>query len=435
VSKRFLMSVFVCTIAMQSIFAQDQVRIQSVDKGDGKITIAVPSFPTDTALAQYGPVLSQVMANDLDFTGLVNVVQSSDYPASFQGLPTDPSKIKFNDWKGKAEYLVFGLLRQESSDSIVAECRLFDIVVAQDVIGKRLVTKNQWYRLLAHQFADESIRHLTGVPGVASSEMVFSGKKGKPKEIYISDYDGGNLKQITHHNSISIKPKFSPDGTKVAYMSYKDRYPFIYIYDRNSGKSVPFSTHVGLNSAPAWAPNGNSLALCLSKDGNTEIYTKNLDGTGLRRLTRERGSDTSPVFSPDGRKIAFVSDRSGRPQIYMMNTDGSGIARLSYQGGSAYDPAWSPDGRKIAYVVEKNGEGFELYVMNSDGTGARPYTSSRGYNESPSWAPDSRHVIFASSRQGVKQLHTVTLETGVVRRVGGLNHLICEGPSWGPRRY
>ena len=88
--------------------------------------------------------------------------------------------------------------------------------------------------------------------------MVFSGKNGRAKEIYISDYDGGNLKQITHHNSISIKPKFSPDGTKVAYMSYKDRYPFIYIYDRNTGRSTPFSTHVGLNSAPTWAPDGKT---------------------------------------------------------------------------------------------------------------------------------------------------------------------------------
>ena len=433
------MGALVCMFALQSAFAQqNQVRIQSSAPGDSRIPIAVPSFPSEPALEQYGPVLAQVMANDLDFSGLVRIVQSTEYPTSFQGLSADPSKINFKSWeKAAAEYLVYGKLRLDpkTPDSIVAECRLFDIVVAQDVIGKRLVTKNQWYRLLAHQFADESIRHLTGVPGVASSEMVFSGKKGRAKEIYISDYDGGNLKQITHHNSISIKPKFSPNGSKIAYMSYKDRYPFIYIYDRNSGQSVPFSTHVGLNSAPTWAPDGNTLALCLSKDGNTEIYSKNIDGTGVRRLTRDRGSDTSPVFSPNGRTIAFVSDRSGRPNIYTMNTDGSSVKRLSYQGGSAYDPAWSPDGRMIAYVVEKDGEGFELYVMNSDGSGSRPYTSSRGYNESPSWAPDSRHVIFASSRQGRKQLHTVTLETGVVRQVGGISHLDAEGPSWGPRRY
>jgi TolB protein len=436
VSKKLVLSAFLCTFVLQGVFAQEQVQIKSVGTNDGRIPIAVPSFPAESSVAQYGPVLAQVLARDLDFTGLVRIVQSIEYPTTFRGFPVDPSKINFNEWKKTpAENLVFGFLRQSPNGDVIAECRLFDVVVAQQILGRKLSTPNQWYRLLAHQFADESIRHLTGVPGVASSELVFSGKSGRAKEIYISDYDGAMLKQITHHNSISIKPKFSPDGTKIAYMSYKDRYPFIYIYDRNSGKSVPFSTHVGLNSAPTWAPNGNTLALCLSKDGNTEIYSKNIDGSNVRRLTRDRGSDTSPVFSPDGRKIAFVSDRSGRPQIYTMNVDGSGVTRLSYQGGSSYDPAWSPDGRMLAYVVEKNGEGFELYVMNQDGSGARAYTSSRGYNESPSWAPDSRHVIFASSRQGRKQLHTVTLETGVVKQVEGISHLDCEGPSWGPRRY
>jgi len=231
-------------------------------------------------------------------------------------------------------------LSREPSGHVVAEFRLYDVLVSQQIVGKRLRTQSKWTRLLAHQFADESVRFLTGVAGVASSEITFSGKSGKAKEIFIADYDGGAVTQVTHHGSISIKPKFSPDGTKIAYLSYKDRYPFLYIYDRLTGKSVPLSRRVGLNHAPAWAPDGNRLALCLSKDGNTEIYVKNADGTGERRLTRDRGSDTSPVFSPDGRQIAFVSDRAGRAHIYVMNEDGTNVRRLSYQGGSSYDPAW-----------------------------------------------------------------------------------------------
>jgi len=415
--------------------AQDPVRIDSVGGIDTRIPIAVPPFPTDAAMTAWGAKLSAVMANDLEFTGLFTIVPPSKYPPTFRGLPGEPAKIDFEAWRNTpAEHLMYAIITREPSGHVVAECRLFDVLVSQQVVGKRLRTQEKWTRLLAHQFADESVRFMTGVAGIASSEIVFSGKSGKAKEIFVADYDGGTVTQVTHHGSISIKPKISPDGTKIAYLSYKDRYPFLYIYDRLTGKSVPLSRRVGLNHAPAWAPDGKQLALCLSKDGNTEIYLKNADGTGERRLTRDRGSDTSPVFSPDGRQIAFVSDRAGRAHIYVMNADGSNVRRLSYQGGSSYDPAWSPDGKYIAYVVEKSGEGFEVYVMNSDGSGSRALTSSRGYNESPSWSPDSRHVVFASSRAGNSQLYTVTLETGVVRKIQNLERLSCEGPSWGPRR-
>lgn len=422
-----------CCIAAP-VFAQQPVRIETRGQLDTRIPIAVPPFITGVESQAYGANLSAAMARDLDFTGLFIIVGADEYPAGYRGLPSDASKIDFNAWRSTpAEHLIHAAVRTEG-DVVVAECRLFDVPVAQQVVGKRLRTRNQWARLLAHQFADEAVRFLTGVAGVASSEIAFSGAKQRVKEIYVADYDGARITQVTHHGSISIKPKFSPDGTKIAYLSYKDHFPWIYIYDRKSGESRVLSKRVGLNHAPAWSPDGRRLAIVLSKDGNTEIYVKNADGTGEQRLTRDRANDTGPVFSPNGRQIAFVSDRAGRPQIYVMATDGSRPRRLSYQGGSSYDPAWSPDGRYIAYIVEKDGQGLELWMMNYDGTGARALTQSMGSNESPSWSPDSRHVIFGSSRSGLSQLYMATIETGVVRQVPNLVHLRCEGPSWGPRR-
>lgn len=418
------------------VFGQNApVELRSYDRVDTRIPIAVPPFVTAPGLEAYGPQLARVLANDLDFTGLFVIVESSQYPAGFQGMPPDASRVDFTAWRRTpADMVIHGVVRQEEG-RLVTECRLFDVREGQQVIGKRLRANDpQLSRLLAHWFADEAVRYLTGVAGVASSEITFSGGQGKVKEIYIADYDGGRVVQATRHNSISIRPKFSPDGRKVAYLSYKDRYPWIYVYDRETGVSRVLSKRVGLNHAPAWSPDGRHIALVLSKDGNTEIYVKNADGTGEQRLTRDKGSDTSPVYSPDGRKIAFVSDRAGRPQIFVMNSDGTTQRRISYQGGNSYDPAWSPDGRFIAYIVEKDGAGLELWMMNADGTGARPLTQSMGSNESPSWSPDSRHVVFSSSRSGIPQLYTVTIDTGVVRQVPNLTNLRCEGPSWGPRR-
>ncbi len=413
---------------------QQAVQINSTQALDSRIKVAVPSFVAGPGMEAYAPMLAQVVANDLDFTGLFTIVSANQYPAGFRALPLDVAQIDYVPWRTtQAENLVHGIVRNETN-VIVAECRLFDVPTGQQVIGKRLRADPQWVRLLAHQFSDEAVRFQTGVAGVASSEIVFSGGQGKVKEIYIADYDAGKVTQVTKHGSISIKPKFSPNGKQVAYMSYKDRYPWIYIYDRQSGASRLFSKRPGLNHAPSWSPDGTKLAYVLSKDGNTEIYVKGADGSGETRITNNKFGDTGPCFSPDARQMVFVSDRDGRPQIYVMNADGSGQHRVSFQGGSSYDPAWSPDGRQISCIVEKDGEGLELWVMNADGSGARALTQSVGSSESPTWSPDSRHIMFQSSRTGKAQLYTATVETGVVRMVGNVGHLACEGPSWGPRR-
>jgi len=424
---------FVCTGGFVHA-QQPAIQLQGSQQIDSRTKVAVPSFVAGAGMEAYAPMLAQVVANDLDFTGLFTIVPANQYPAGFRGLPVDVAQIDYIPWRTtSAENLVHGNVRNEGT-VIVAECRLFDVPTGQQVIGKRLRADPQWVRLLAHQFSDEAVRYQTGVAGVASSEIAFSGGQGKVKEIYIADYDAGKVTQVTKHGSISIKPKFSPNGKQVAYMSYKDRYPWIYIYDRQTGASRVFSKRAGLNHAPAWTPDGTKLAYVLSKDGNTEIYMKGADGSGETRITNNKFGDTGPSFSPDARQLAFVSDRDGRPQIYVMNSDGSGQRRISVQGGSSYDPAWSPDGHMISCIVEKDGEGLELWVMNADGSGARALTQSVGSSESPTWSPDSRHIMFQSSRTGKAQLYTATVETGAVRMVGNVGHLACEGPSWGPRR-
>jgi TolB protein len=413
---------------------QSAVEIITTGRADTRIGVAIPNFAAEPAVQSYAPALAQVLANDLDFTGLFIVVPPNNYPPGFSGLPVDASRIDLVPWRSTpAELLVHGLVRNEGN-VLVSESRLYDVPEGSQVIGKRLRAEPQWSRLLAHQFADEIVRQMTGVAGIASTEIVFSGGQSQKKEIYFADYDAGKVTQVTQHGSISIRPKISPDGQRIAYMSYKDRYPWIYVYDRRTGASAVFSKRPGLNHAPTWSPDGNHLLFVLSKDGNTEIYRKNLDGSNEQRITRNSAGDTGPQYSPDGAQIVFVSDREGRPQVYVMGADGSAQRRISFQGGSAYDPTWSPDGRMIAYIVEKDGEGLELWVMNADGSGARPLTQSMGSNESPTFSPDSRHVMFHSSRTGRAQLYTATVETGVIRLVPNLSHMTCEGPSWGPRR-
>ncbi|MDQ1256326.1 MAG: Tol-Pal system beta propeller repeat protein TolB [Candidatus Hydrogenedentes bacterium] len=414
--------------------AWSQVRLGSEGQVSSQIPIAVPPFGAAPGLETVANEMTQSLKFDLAFTGLISMTPEASFPATFKGYTNDAATIDFVAWRTtKAEYLVYAYVTEENG-VLAAQCRLFDMMTGSQVIGQQLTAERKYPRLIAHRFSEEIIRLLDGVPGIASSEICFSGGGSGKKEIYVSDYDGANVVQITKHGSISIKPKLSPDGRLVAYLSYKDRYPFLYILDRSTGKSTPLSKNVGLNAAPAWAPDGKRLAFTLSKDANTEIYIKNDDGSGLIRVTNDRASDTSPSFNPaNANELAFVSDRSGRPQIFAVNVDGSNVRRLSYQGGSSYDPVWSPDGKSIAYVAEKPGDGLEIYVMDADGKNPRRLTQSQGSNESPTWSSDSRHVAFTTSRGGRSELWGVTVATGVETRLSSTN-LECQGPYWGPRR-
>ncbi len=426
---------FFSVCAAFHVHAQPAVSIVSQGRTEMRINIAVPPFAASDP--QWQPIASemaQVVADDLMFSGLFLLVPPERYPAGFTVLDPDVRNLNLSDWRAtKAENLVYGIVFQDGNQ-LVGQFRLFDLYSNTQLYGQEVRVERDHYRLAAHRFSEEVIRHIDGVPGIGTTEILFSGASGDGhKEIYVADYDGANARRITDHQSVSIMPEVSPDGNSIAYLSYKDRYGFLYIYDRASGVSRALSKEVGLNSAASWSPDAKRLALTLSKDGNAEIYLRDPDGANAVRVTNNREGDTSPVFSPDGGRIAFISDRGGRPQIYGMNADGSDQKRLSFHGGSAYDPSWSPDGKSIAFVSVKPGEGFEIYVMGADGSNPTALTSSQGVNESPSWSPDSRHIVYSSTRSGKSELYAVTLSTREERRISGLN-VSAEGPSWGPRR-
>lgn len=424
------MALILCvTLAAFSSFAQ-AVRIDSSGVGDKRFLIAVPDFAVAPGLEALGSEMAQVVAYDLEFTGLFRILPRASYPAAFTGYTSDVSRLDFEMWRpAKIAYLAYAYVYKEG-ENVIAQCRLYDAETGNPALGQQFTARADLSRLVAHRFSEEIVRSVDGVPGIASSMICFSAKTGNIKELFVSDYDGYNARQVTKHNSISIKPKMSPDGSKIAYLSYKDRYPFLYILDLGTGKSTALSKNVGLNSAPSWSPDGRRLALTLSKDGNTEIYIKNSDGSGEQRLTRDRAGDTSPSFSPDGSQIVFVSDRAGSPQIYIMSADGSNVRRVSYQGGRAYDPVWSPDGKKIACCVESGG--MQIFLLDVASGQSVQATNTPGSNESPSWSADSRHVIYYSTRN--HGLWAVNANYPYEQHPINAGGMRCEGPSWGPRR-
>jgi TolB protein len=301
------------------------------------------------------------------------------------------------------------------------------------VYSKRLLGKIDEHRALAHRLSNEILFLLTGQKGMFLSHLAFvnrrKGKKQMIKEIFICDVDGHNIKQITFDKSIALLPRWSPDGRKLLYNSYKDGGPMLFLKNLSTGVDRRISSRAGLNIGASWASDGDRVALTLSHGDNPDIYTIDLKGNILDRLTRHWGIDVSPSFSPDGSRIAFVSNRSGSPQIYIHDTASGAEQRLTFEGKYNTSPTWSSLDR-IAFSGMSNGR-IDIYTIRSDGTDLRNLTEGQGNNEDPCWSPDGRYLAFSSNREGGYHLYVMTASGHNQRRITFGNGEQTS-PSWSP---
>jgi TolB protein len=274
-------------------------------------------------------------------------------------------------------------------------------------------------RSQAHQFADDIVETITGHKGIANSTIAFSATRTGRKEIYVADYDGSNVRQLTHDNALSVAPDLSPDGRRLVYTGYQSGYADIYLINLASGQRAHIIKFPGTNSGAAFSPDGDRLALTVSKDGNPELYTTSTSGGSAHRLTNTRGVESSPTWSPDGSEIIYSYDASGSPQLYRISSSGGRGSEISTGFGYCTEPNWSPDGKKVAFTVRSGG--FQIAVLNLDGGGSKIVAEG----QDPVWGPDSRHVIFSNGGDLVL-LDTVTgKRTTIVSNLGSASE-----PAW-----
>jgi TolB protein len=272
----------------------------------------------------------------------------------------------------------------------------------------------------AHQFANDIIETLTGNKGTAGSKVTFIATRSGKKEVYLADYDGSNVRQLTHDNTISVHPSLSPDGARIAYTGYQSGYADVYLIDLASGARDCIVNFPGTNSGATFSPDGNRLALTISKDGNPELYTVNASGGGARRLTRTRGVESGPTWSPDGDEIIYSFDGGRGPQLYRISASGGEGQPISTGHGYCTEPNWSPDGKKVAFNVRSGGE-FQIAVMDLPNGGTRLV----GAGQDPFWGGDSRHLIFTEGG-ALYKLDTVTSRKNKI--LDGLGKIT--EPSW-----
>jgi uncharacterized protein YjdB len=196
----------------------------------------------------------------------------------------------------------------------------------------------------------------------------------------------------------------------------------------NLAQFTKLSADTGSATDPAFSPDGSRIAFVSQRDGNAEIYLMNADGTGTTRVTNDPLTDGRPAFTPDGHTIVFHSSRTAaKQQIWAVNMDGTGLAQLTRDSVNS-SPSVSPDGQIIAYVSTRNKDG-DIWLMGRDGSNQRQFTRTPQQRESePRFLRDGTLAYLVERREGnrtVQQVLRADLTTGSVTALTGIDLAIA----------
>lgn len=399
--------------------------------------IALPELCLRGADSLASKEVPRTMARDLDLSGYFDVLDPSSYIESpGKCVPADAQQ--YGDWTTiKTEWLVRGVV-EGAGPQVRVQLYLHDVPGQRPVLGKEYVGDIRELRKISHKFANEIMKFVTGTAGPFGSEVVFSSRVGRFKDLFVMEMDGSNIRQLTNERGLALSPSLSEDGRTVLFTSYRKRVPDLFLLELGNPKPQQVTHSTTLEVGGTFVPGSNQILTSVSQGQGSNLLVLNRDGTVVTKLTQSNQViDVSPSFSPDGSQITFCSDRAGGPQIYVMGRDGSGAHRISFvQSSYCTSPRWSPKGDRIAYVCRADG-GFQLFVSDTDGSKAVQLTSG-GDNEDPTWSPDGRYLIYSSTfgkRGGSKGLALMRVVRGA--EGSGIKQLTFGRsddlqPSWGP---
>jgi TolB protein len=407
--------------------AHAQLSIEITGTGAQRIAIAIAPLAGEAALPDAsGASISAIVRADLERSGLF---RSLEVPRLVP-QPTEASSVNYAEWRSRlADALVLGSVAGRPDGRFEVRFRLYDVLKQSALGGVAYTLTREQVRTTAHRIADYVYEKLTGEKGVFSTRIAYVVKRGERYELQVADADGANEQAMLVSNEPIISPAWSPDGRRLAYVSFQNKKPIVFVQDIEVPKQRIVANFKGSNSAPAWSPDGKRLALVLTRDGNSQIYLVNPDGSNLQRLTRSSGIDTEPFFSPDGEWLYFTSDRGGSPQIYRMSTRGGEAQRITFEGGYNVSPRVSPDGRSLAYIA-RNGGKFQVALLELATRQVQVLTDS-DLDESPSFAPNGRQILLATIVAGRGVLASVSADGRVKQRLTVTAGDVRE-PAWGP---
>jgi TolB protein len=407
------------------------LKIDITEGIEGATPIAIIPFTWSGSSKLIDADISSIVSSDLARSGKFSPVPEKQLLAR----PQRPDDIHFKTWRvAGVDHLVIGAVELKADGMYKVEFRLFNVYRGEQVLGYSFNATRATLRATAHQVSDLVFEKLTGLPGAFNSRITYVTSSGKPVEyrLQVADTDGYNPQTLLTSKEPIMSPVWSPDGSRVVYVSFETGMSAIYIHNIHTGEREKVASFEGINSAPAWSPDGKTLAMTLSKEGNPDIYIMSLESRALRRLTRHWAIDTEPAWMPDSQSLVFTSSRSGKPQLYQLSLDkGSRPRRLTFDGNYNANASVSSDGKAIAFVHGANNS-YKIAVLYLDTRMVQVLTDGP-LDESPDFAPNGTMVLYASQDKGKAILAAVSSDGRQKQRLALSDGEVRE-PSWAAKR-
>lgn len=432
--KKVMMAVMAVVCLSCQPISYAALHIELTQGMSSAIPIAIVPFKGQSADSNDSKNVASVIQSDLQNSGQFKVQASN-----FKQFPSSPSEVNMDAWKDvSANDLVVGSVTPAGGGQFKVNFSLMPLnqsdkptVIASDSFT---VPASQ-LRKTAHRISDLIYQKLTGKRGVFSTRIAYVLVEGdgdhKRYMLEVSDADGFNPRPIVVSNEPLMSPNWSPDGRKIAYVSFENRKASIYISDVASGGRQQVSSFPGINGAPHFSPDGNKLALALSMDGMTpNIYTMNLATKALTQLTNDGSINTEPAWAPNGSQIVFTSNRGGGPQIYKLDIGSRSTTRISFDGHYNATPSLTSDGKTLVVLHGEGGNNYDVATIDLD-SGATRVVTQTGAVSAPSVAPNGQMVVYADISSGRGSLGIVSIDGKIKLNLPSPVGSVRE-PAWSP---
>ena len=375
------------------LFCASELFLEITKGSEDPFKVAMIPFAGNVSVSKK---LNKVIRNDLSRTGEFSLLDER----LLLPLEVENEEINYQDWRLLGmDYLVVGNIVKEKN-SIDVSYEIFDIQKRRKIRSSKVFGLPNQLRQLAHYTSDGIYESIAGIKGIASTKLLYVNeiKSEDIKSRYrlmLADSDGANEQTLLSSSEPIISPSWSPDGKKVAYVSFETGLAKVYIQNIASGERESVLSKNTQISSPSWSPDGKYLSLTIYQDGNAEIYILRLRDKTLTRMTNQFAIDTESSWSPKGNKILFTSGRSGSPQIYELDLRrlNSKAKRISFEGSYNAKASYLPNEEGIIFVHRSTDGLFHIALKYKKENFIRILTEAK-MDESPSVAPNGNMVIY-----------------------------------------